>query len=119
QVWALPVQGKESLGHAGDVELPLAYLLDVAHVEIADQAGDHGTAEGAQALGREEPQEANAPLSEQHQHGAPAHPAEHHPPSDARALLAFDLLNFAELALLFGRNEQPELARCLSHRSPR
>src|SRR5207244_963000 len=110
-------QREESLGHTGNVELAFANLLDVAHLEVGDQARGDGTTERAQALGLEKAQKADAPLAEQDQHCAPAHPAEHHPAADASVLLALDLLQLVELALLFGRDEQPQLAGCLSHYS--
>ena len=99
---ALPVQRHEAFRHACQVELAVADLLDVTDFEIGDVARDDGAAECAQALGGEEAHEADAPLRQEHHHRAPAHPAEHHPATDANLLFGLQALQLAELALLLG-----------------
>src|SRR5947209_8414940 len=118
QVRALPVQREETLGHTREIELAVAVLLDVADLEVSHVAGHHGAAERTQALGSEEAQKADAPLAEHHHDRAPTHPAEHHAPPDAGLLLDLELVQLAKLTLLLRRDEQPQLARCLSHLSP-
>ena len=92
---AFPVQGEEAFRHTGDVELAFADLLHIADFEVVDQPGDDRTAKSTQPLGGKEADKANAPLAEQHQHRAPAQPAEHHPPTNPSALLTLDLFQLA------------------------
>src|SRR5437868_14781913 len=67
EVRAFPVQREETLGHTRQIELAVANLLHVADIEVADVAGYDVSAEGAQAPGSKEAQEADAPLAEQDQ----------------------------------------------------